>query len=160
MKTETVKLREETRRLCAEKIEKELLKSRTAALDLERALQELFGPSVAKTQTTPIYGGFTAIDDLKLNGKLTLGENTADNGGARVALAALMQMLTSAGKAAEKIDGYTPEQRRDIGVQGGLIGGRARADSLTKARRSEIAQKAAEARWAKKKKPEAPPTKG
>ena len=35
------------------------------------------------------YSGFTAIDDLKLNGRLTLGENTADNGGARIALAAL-----------------------------------------------------------------------
>ena len=61
------------------------------------------------------YSGFTAIDDLKLNGKLTLGENTADNGGARVALAALMQMLTSEGKASEKIDGYTPEQRYFLG---------------------------------------------
>jgi putative endopeptidase len=30
------------------------------------------------------YGGFTAIDDVKLNGKLTLGENTADNGGLRL----------------------------------------------------------------------------
>ena len=28
------------------------------------------------------YGNFVAVDDLKLNGKLTLGENTADNGGA------------------------------------------------------------------------------
>jgi predicted metalloendopeptidase len=61
------------------------------------------------------YSSFTAIDDLKLNGKLTLGENTADNGGARVALAALMQMLASEGKSAEKIDGYTPEQRFFLG---------------------------------------------
>ena len=37
------------------------------------------------------YGSFVAVDDLKLNGKLTLGENTADNGGARIALAALEQ---------------------------------------------------------------------
>ena len=29
------------------------------------------------------YSGFTAVDDVKLNGKLTLGENTADNGGLR-----------------------------------------------------------------------------
>jgi len=61
------------------------------------------------------YSGFTAIDDLKLNGKLTLGENTADNGGARVALAALMQMLKSEGKADQRIDGYTPEQRYFLG---------------------------------------------
>ena len=35
------------------------------------------------------YSGFTAVDDVKLNGRLTLGENTADNGGLRVALMAL-----------------------------------------------------------------------
>ncbi|HEY7096804.1 MAG TPA: M13 family metallopeptidase [Terriglobales bacterium] len=63
------------------------------------------------------YGNFVAIDDLKLNGKLTLGENTADNGGARIALAALMSMIQQdkTGKAAQKIDGYTPEQRFFLG---------------------------------------------
>lgn len=63
------------------------------------------------------YGNFLAVDDLKLNGKLTLGENTADNGGARIALAALEQMIAQdkTGKAAEKIDGYTPEQRFFLG---------------------------------------------
>src|SRR5882724_11960105 len=35
------------------------------------------------------YSSFVAVDDLKLNGRLTLGENTADNGGARIALMAL-----------------------------------------------------------------------
>jgi len=44
-------------------------------------------------------------------------------------------------------------------TQGGLIGGRARADALSKARRSEIAKKAAEARWAKNKQSEAQPAK-
>jgi endothelin-converting enzyme/putative endopeptidase len=63
------------------------------------------------------YSGFTAVDDLKLNGKLTLGENTADNGGARIALAALMSLIQQdrSGKAAQKIDGYTPEQRFFLG---------------------------------------------
>jgi putative endopeptidase len=62
------------------------------------------------------YSGFTAIDDLKLNGRLTLGENTADNGGARIALAALHHMANDkSGKAAQKIDGYTPEQRFYLG---------------------------------------------
>ena len=63
------------------------------------------------------YGNFVAVDDLKLNGRLTLGENTADNGGARVALMALEQMIAEdkTGKAAEKIDGYTPEQRFFLG---------------------------------------------
>ena len=59
------------------------------------------------------YSGFTAVDDLKLNGKLTLGENTADNGGARIALMALENEIAKdkTGKLAQKIDGYTPQQR-------------------------------------------------
>jgi len=63
------------------------------------------------------YSNFVSVDDLKLNGKLTLGENTADNGGARIALAALEQMIAQdkTGKAGEKIDGYTPEQRFFLG---------------------------------------------
>ncbi|MGP8253855.1 MAG: M13 family metallopeptidase, partial [Terracidiphilus sp.] len=36
------------------------------------------------------YGSFTAVDDVKLNGKLTLGENTADNGGIRLAYSAFL----------------------------------------------------------------------
>ena len=36
------------------------------------------------------YGGFTAVDEVKVNGKLTLGENTADNGGLRLALMAFL----------------------------------------------------------------------
>jgi putative endopeptidase len=63
------------------------------------------------------YSNFVAVDDLKLNGRLTLGENTADNGGARVALMALEHMISEdkTGKAAEKVDGYTPEQRFFLG---------------------------------------------
>jgi len=63
------------------------------------------------------YSGFTAIDDLKLNGRLTLGENTADNGGARIALAALHHYMADnkGGKASQTIDGFTPEQRFYLG---------------------------------------------
>jgi putative endopeptidase len=63
------------------------------------------------------YSNFVAVDDLKLNGRLTLGENTADNGGARIALAALEHMIAEdkTGKEAQKIDGYTPEQRFFLG---------------------------------------------
>ncbi|MDP9122087.1 MAG: M13 family metallopeptidase, partial [Acidobacteriota bacterium] len=60
------------------------------------------------------YGGFTAIGDLKLNGRLTLGENVADNGGVRIAFMALESSL--GGKPGEKLDGYTPEQRFFIGM--------------------------------------------
>ena len=59
------------------------------------------------------YGDYVAVDDLKLNGKLTLGENTADNGGLRIAYMALMDTLGPKGK--EKIDAYTPEQRFFLG---------------------------------------------
>jgi endothelin-converting enzyme/putative endopeptidase len=52
-------------------------------------------------------------NDVHLNGKLTLGENTADNGGLRIAYMALMDTL--AGKQQEPIDGYTPEQRLFLG---------------------------------------------
>jgi putative endopeptidase len=55
------------------------------------------------------YSGFTAVDDIKLNGKLTLGENTADNGGVRVADMALQEMPSA--RSSGKIDGFTPEQR-------------------------------------------------
>jgi putative endopeptidase len=63
------------------------------------------------------YSGFTAVDDMKLNGRLTLGENTADNGGARIALMALENMIASdpKGSEAQTIDGYTPEQRFFLG---------------------------------------------
>ena len=63
------------------------------------------------------YSNFVAVDNMKLNGRLTLGENTADNGGARIALAALEHMIADdkTGKEEQKIEGYTPEQRFFLG---------------------------------------------
>ena len=69
------------------------------------------------------YSGFVAIkgkepkDDLKLNGRLTLGENTADNGGVRIAYMALLDTLRQRGEpeVSEKIAGYTPQQRFFLG---------------------------------------------
>ncbi len=62
------------------------------------------------------YSGFVAVDDLHLNGKLTLGENTADNGGARIALMALHDYMTQTRQDSKKmIDGYTPDQRYFLG---------------------------------------------
>ncbi len=61
------------------------------------------------------YDQFVAVDDVHVRGKLTLGENTADNGGLRIAYMALMKSLADSGKPQEKIDGFTPEQRLFIG---------------------------------------------
>jgi putative endopeptidase len=64
------------------------------------------------------YGEFTSVDDIKVNGKLTLGENTADNGGARLAL---MAMLARAAVSSSQPEvsaggkGYTQEQQFFLG---------------------------------------------
>jgi putative endopeptidase len=58
------------------------------------------------------YGGFTAVDDVKVNGKLTLGENTADNGGAVLAYMAYLDRAKQNGidmKATK--DGFTKPQQ-------------------------------------------------
>jgi len=60
------------------------------------------------------YGSYEALPGLKLNGKLTLGENTADNGGVRLATMALGE-LKKAGSVAPDVAGFTPEQRLYLG---------------------------------------------
>jgi putative endopeptidase len=54
------------------------------------------------------------LDSLHLNGALTVGENTADNGGIAIAFDAFQ--MTDQGKGDEKIGGYTPEQRFFLSV--------------------------------------------
>ncbi len=54
------------------------------------------------------YSSFQVEPGLHINGKLTLGENTADNGGLRIALMALRNTIDD---RTQKIDGFTPEQR-------------------------------------------------
>ncbi len=58
------------------------------------------------------YGSFTAVDDIKINGKLTLGENTADNGGLLLAYMAYMQHARDQHiDLTAKQNGYTPAQQ-------------------------------------------------
>lgn len=60
------------------------------------------------------YSGFEATPGVKVNGNLTLGENTADNGGARIALMALKETLRAEGqsdKPDQKQGGFSAEQR-------------------------------------------------
>jgi putative endopeptidase len=62
------------------------------------------------------YSSFVSVADLHLKGKLTLGENTADNGGARIALMALHELMSQTKQDPEKkVDGYTPDQRYFLG---------------------------------------------
>jgi putative endopeptidase len=58
------------------------------------------------------FDGFVAVDDLHVNGKLTLGENLADIGGLRLAFLAYLDRAQKTGvDLAKQTEGMTPEQR-------------------------------------------------
>ncbi|HTR28722.1 MAG TPA: M13 family metallopeptidase [Puia sp.] len=64
----------------------------------------------AKTQrVVDLYNTFTVLDTVHVKGALTLGENTADNGGIAIAYDAFK--MTPEGKDSARIDGLTPDQR-------------------------------------------------
>ncbi|MBD2450730.1 M13 family metallopeptidase [Nostoc sp. FACHB-152] len=54
---------------------------------------------------------FEVLPGVRLNGKLTVGENLADVGGVSLAYQALEQYLQKNPQANQKINGYTPQQR-------------------------------------------------
>ena len=59
------------------------------------------------------YSTYTIIDDIKINGKLTLGEDVADLGGLILAYMAWKQ--DTKGENLQPIDGLTPDQRFFVG---------------------------------------------
>lgn len=59
------------------------------------------------------YNNYTVLDNVHVNGELTLGENIADIGGLSIAYEAFKR--TKQGQSSEKIDGFTPEQRFFLG---------------------------------------------
>jgi putative endopeptidase len=66
--------------------------------------------------TVKEYSSFVAVDDAKVNGKLTLGENTADNGGLRLAYMAFLEDASRKNiDLKKKQDGYTPIQQFFLG---------------------------------------------
>ena len=69
----------------------------------------------AKTQQViDLYSTFTVLDSVHVKGALTVGENTADIAGVRIAYDAFK--LTEQGQDTTKLDGFTPDQRFFISV--------------------------------------------
>jgi putative endopeptidase len=59
------------------------------------------------------YSTYTIIDDIKINGKLTLGEDTADLGG--LILAYMAWKADTKGQNLQSLDDLTPDQRFFVG---------------------------------------------
>ena len=77
--------------------------------------QEDYKKFKAKTQqVVDLYNKFTVLDSLHVKGAMTLGENTADIGGASIAHDAFK--MTKEGHDTTKIDGFTPDQRFFISI--------------------------------------------
>jgi putative endopeptidase len=69
----------------------------------------------AKTKgVVELYSSFTVLDTVHIKGALTVGENTADNGGVAIAYDAFK--MTPQGQYSVKIDGFTPDQRFFLSV--------------------------------------------
>ena len=59
------------------------------------------------------YSTYTIVDDIKINGKLTLGEDVADLGG--TILAYIAWKKATSGQNPQPKDGLTPDQRFFVG---------------------------------------------
>lgn len=73
------------------------------------------------------FNSYCPLDSLCINGQLTLGENIADFGGLTIAFEAYK--MTDEYKAAQSVDGFTPEQRFFLGF-GRIWAGSYRDDAM------------------------------
>jgi putative endopeptidase len=84
--------------------------------DCDGNLRDWWTPEDARTykeragEIAAQYSRYVPIDDLKINGEMTLGENIADLGGLKLAYLAFKKTLKNK-PAPPKIDGFTAEQR-------------------------------------------------
>jgi putative endopeptidase len=60
------------------------------------------------------YAGYTIVDDIKINSKLTLGEDVADLGG--TLLAYIAWKAATAGQKLPSVEGFSPDQRFFVGM--------------------------------------------
>ncbi len=87
--------------------------------DAEGNLKEWWTPEDAKefekraACISTQYSGYTIVDDIKINGKLTLGEDVADLGG--LILAYVAWQGAEKDKHLESAEDFTPEQRFFVG---------------------------------------------
>jgi endothelin-converting enzyme/putative endopeptidase len=88
--------------------------------DAKGDLRDWWTPADAKGFETRIncirnqYAGYTVVDDIHINSKLTSGEDVADLGG--TLLAYIAWQTQEQGKTLHNIDGFTPDQRYFIGM--------------------------------------------
>ena len=81
-------------------------------------LREWWSPRVAKAYeeraacVAKQYDGYVAVDDVHLNGRLTLGENIGDVGGLKMMISALRQKLD--GQPRTTVGGFNDEQQAFI----------------------------------------------
>jgi putative endopeptidase len=85
--------------------------------DADGNLNDWWSPDDAKAfeeraqKVVDQFNAYEPLPDLRVNGKLTLGENIADLGGTSIAFEALQRALEKDPSKRKNIDGFTPEQR-------------------------------------------------
>ena len=62
------------------------------------------------------YSSYPIVDDIRINGRLTVGEDVADLGGATLAYIAWKTAAAAADQTLLPRDGFTPEQRFFVGM--------------------------------------------